>query len=106
MKTTLTLADYPDAMVHIACDKCGRAGGLSKARLIAEHGAAIPLPDLRHALAACPRQPQFEDAAALAESGVPGLGEMKTRRVAAGSDCRCRRRSMPRRHHTSAPNAD
>jgi hypothetical protein len=61
MRQHLALTDYPDPMVHIACPKCGRSGRLSKARLIAEHGAAIPLPDLRHVLAACPRRGQMSD---------------------------------------------
>jgi hypothetical protein len=67
----LTLADYPGAMVHIACPKCGRSGRLSKARLIAEHGADIPLPELRHVLAACPRRGQMHDPC---EVVFPGLG--------------------------------
>jgi hypothetical protein len=44
----LTLADYPRATVHIKCAKCGREGLLNKARLIAEHGAEISIPYLRH----------------------------------------------------------
>ena len=46
----LTLADYPDDMIRIECSKCGRSGRLNKARLIAEHGAEITLPELRHVL--------------------------------------------------------
>jgi hypothetical protein len=61
MKITLTLADYPRATVHIKCAKCGREGLLSKARLIAEHGADMSLPELRHVLAACPRRGQMHD---------------------------------------------
>jgi hypothetical protein len=57
----LTLADYPGHMVVIECAKCGREGRLRKVRLIAEHGAAIPLPDLRHTLAAYPRRGQMHD---------------------------------------------
>jgi hypothetical protein len=57
----LTLADYPGDMVVIECAKCSREGRLRKARPIAEHGAAIPLPDLRHTLAACPRRGQVHD---------------------------------------------
>jgi hypothetical protein len=56
-----TLADYPRATVHIKCAKCGREGLLSKPRLIAEHGPDIPLPELRHVLAACPRRGQMHD---------------------------------------------
>jgi hypothetical protein len=61
MRITLTLADYPRATVHIVYQKCGREGLLSKARLIAEYGAGIPLPDLRRVLAACPRSDQMHD---------------------------------------------
>jgi len=51
----LTLADYPTAMVRLACDRCDRRGQYRKDRLIAEHGADVVLPDLRHKLAAgCP----------------------------------------------------
>jgi hypothetical protein len=45
MHITLTLADYPDDMVWIECNKCGRLGRLSS-------GPAVALPDLRHTLAA------------------------------------------------------
>jgi hypothetical protein len=61
MKITPTLADYPDDMVRIECNKCGRSGRLNKARLIAEHGPDISLPELRHVLAACPRTGQMHD---------------------------------------------
>jgi hypothetical protein len=61
MKITLTLADYPTDMVGIECNKCGRSGRLNRARLIAEHGAEIPIADLRHVLAACPRRGQMHD---------------------------------------------
>jgi hypothetical protein len=75
IRIKLTLTDYPNAMVHIACPKCGRSGRLSKARLIAEHGAAIPLPDLRHVLAASPRcGPHVRSL----RGGVSGFGEMKS----------------------------
>jgi len=61
VRITLTLADYPRATVLIACLKCGREGLLSKARLIAEHGPDVSLPELRHILAACPRRGQMHD---------------------------------------------
>ena len=38
-------------MLHVACSKCDRRGGLSVAKLIAEHGADMRLPDLREILA-------------------------------------------------------
>jgi hypothetical protein len=61
MRIKLTLADYPDDMVWIECNKCGRSGRLNKARLIAEHGADISLPELLHVLAACSRRGQMHD---------------------------------------------
>jgi hypothetical protein len=52
----VTLADYPGDVIVLACEKCERRGRYSKARLVAEHGPNIKLPDLRHRLAAgCPR---------------------------------------------------
>ena len=60
MRITLTLADYPGAMVHVACPKCGRSGRLSKTRLIIEHGADISLPELR-VLANCPHRDPIHD---------------------------------------------
>ena len=55
MGITLTFADYPDDMIRIECTK------LNKARLIAEHGPDISLPELRHVLASCPRRGQMQD---------------------------------------------
>ena len=44
------------AMLDVACSKCDRRGRLSVAKLIAEHGADMRLPDLREVLAGdCPR---------------------------------------------------
>ena len=52
----VTLAQYPADHIELACAKCDRRGRYAKARLIAEHGGAIGLPDLRMRLAAdCPR---------------------------------------------------
>jgi hypothetical protein len=51
----LTLGEYPGNMVRLVCHKCGRRGRYSKARLIAQHGAGIRLPVLRHILARCQR---------------------------------------------------
>jgi hypothetical protein len=42
--------------LHVACSKCERRGRLSVARLVAEQGADIGLPDLRrHIAAGCRR---------------------------------------------------
>jgi hypothetical protein len=61
VRQALTLADYPRATVHIKCDKCGREGLLSKARLIAEHGPDISLPELRLVLAGCQHRDAIRD---------------------------------------------
>jgi len=43
-------------MLDVACSRCDRAGRLSVARLIEQHGPALPLPELRRIVAAeCPR---------------------------------------------------
>jgi hypothetical protein len=54
MRTHYTLADYPHATVEIECDKCGRHGRLRTARLLAEYGPHIKLPDLLGEIAHCP----------------------------------------------------
>jgi hypothetical protein len=38
------------AMLEIACSRCERRGQLSVAQLIAQHGAAMGLPELRYIL--------------------------------------------------------
>jgi hypothetical protein len=44
------------SMLTVACNRCERRGRLSTARLLAEHGSAMPMPTLRHLIAAdCPR---------------------------------------------------
>jgi hypothetical protein len=52
----LTLADWLRPMVRLACEQCGRRGQYQRAKLIAEYGADMPLPELRHALARSPRR--------------------------------------------------
>jgi hypothetical protein len=59
MRHSLTLADYPDTTINIACPKA--AGQEGSARPASEHGPGIPLPDLRHVLAACPRRGHMHD---------------------------------------------
>jgi hypothetical protein len=54
----VTLSDVPGKlpMLDVACSKCDRRGRLSIAKLIAQHGADMRLPDLREILAGdCPR---------------------------------------------------
>lgn len=46
---------FPDTIV-VSCNRCDRRGRRRTARLLAEHGADLPGPDLRRILAAdCPR---------------------------------------------------
>jgi hypothetical protein len=43
-------------MLAIACNRCDRRGQLSIGRLVAEHGAALPMPAMRRVVARdCPR---------------------------------------------------
>ncbi len=43
-------------MLEVDCRRCDRRGRLSIARLMAEHGPAMPMPELRQVVAAdCPR---------------------------------------------------
>ena len=58
---SLSLAEFPFERVELACDKCGRRGRLSKARLIEEHGPDISLPDLRTLIARCDRAGSMSD---------------------------------------------
>jgi hypothetical protein len=72
----LTLADYPTAMVRLACDRCDRRGQYRKDRLIAEHGADVVLPDLRHKFAAgCPTPAIAQRRAASTTSILPREAE-------------------------------
>jgi hypothetical protein len=42
--------------IEVSCTRCGRHGRLQTKRLLAEHGAAMPMPELLRALAAnCPK---------------------------------------------------
>jgi len=42
---SLSLAEYPAAMVRLKCAKGGRSGQYRKATLIEEYGHDIPLPE-------------------------------------------------------------
>ena len=59
---TITLADYPADMIRLACRRCQRRGQYQKTRLIADLGAGTPLPDVRVAIANCPRAASLGDA--------------------------------------------
>ncbi len=53
---SLSLAEYPAAMVRLKCWKCDRSGQYRKATLIQRYGADAPLPDLLHKIASeCPK---------------------------------------------------
>ena len=49
---SLSLAEYPAAMVRLKCEKCGRAGQYRKTALIKKYSADIPLPKLLRFVAA------------------------------------------------------
>jgi len=43
-------------MLEVSCNRCDRQGRLATARLLAERGADLPMPELRRIVAAdCPR---------------------------------------------------
>jgi hypothetical protein len=50
---------FPLKMVRLACTRCPRKGQYLKATLIAEYGAAIPLPTLRTLIAKCENEGKF-----------------------------------------------
>ena len=53
---TLGLIAPRVAVLDVACNRCDRRGRLRVARLVAEHGADLPIPMLRRIVAAeCPR---------------------------------------------------
>lgn len=58
---SLTLRDYPDDVVRLACEKCGRRGQYWKQSLLVRFGADMPLPDLRVEIAQCERQKSMID---------------------------------------------
>ncbi len=55
-KSSVTIAEYPAAMVRLACSKCDRVGQYRKATLITRYGRATRLPHLlRDICANCPK---------------------------------------------------
>jgi hypothetical protein len=57
-----TLADYDlDAMIRVACEKCGRRGQLRASTLVERYGAMTAMPDLLRKIANCPRQADMND---------------------------------------------
>ena len=59
MAGSLKLRDHPGDLVRLTCEKCGRSGQYRKQYLIAQFGADLALPDLRHEIAKCERQSQL-----------------------------------------------
>lgn len=52
-----TLADYPEAMVRVACRKCDRGGQYRRSSLIALYGEEVALPDVLGQIAHdCPKR--------------------------------------------------
>jgi len=63
------------SVLNIACNRCARRGRLRIPRLIAEHGADLPVPELRRIVASdCPRMmaEQMRDGCGV---HFPGLAE-------------------------------
>jgi hypothetical protein len=58
---SFTLSQFPLGIVELACEKCGRRGRLSKAKLIEAYGADVALPDLRTMIARCGRATSMSD---------------------------------------------
>src|SRR5208283_4922760 len=56
---SLALADYPGDVVHISCERCGRAGSYRRDGLIQRFGADAALPDVLHELASCERRADY-----------------------------------------------
>ena len=53
---SLSLAEYPDAMVRLKCEKGGCSGQYRKSTLIKKYSRDIPLPELLRFLAGdCPK---------------------------------------------------
>ncbi len=61
---------YPDDMVRLACERCGRSGRYHKQNLIAQFSRDIALPDLRHKIANCERRGKMGDACAVHYVGL------------------------------------
>jgi hypothetical protein len=51
MNGSLQLFEYPDDIVRLSCEKCGRSGQYRKQKLIERYGADTRLPDLREEIA-------------------------------------------------------
>jgi hypothetical protein len=54
-----TLSDVHEPTLTLVCEPCGRRGRYAVARLIGKYGADAKLPDVRLALADCPKARSF-----------------------------------------------
>ena len=64
-------------MLDVSCNRCDRRGRLRTARLLAEHGPALPMPALRRIVAAdCPRMQagKVPDVCGVHFTDLPRLG--------------------------------
>jgi hypothetical protein len=61
MRLFYTLSDYQRDWAEIECDKCGRHGRLHTAKLLAEHGPDVKMPDLLRTIARCPKWGSMDD---------------------------------------------
>jgi hypothetical protein len=59
---SMTLGEYPKAMVRVVCSRCDRKGQYRKETLIAQYGSDVTMPDLRHLIAKCERHGKHGDA--------------------------------------------
>jgi hypothetical protein len=65
-----TLRDWPYYMVRLACDVCPRRGRYRKDKLMARFGGDMPMQELRHKIANCPRKEATGDACGIYFSGL------------------------------------
>jgi hypothetical protein len=57
---SINLADFPNDMVRVGCQKCERRGQYRKATLLARYAPMTAMPDLLSLLATgCPRVTKF-----------------------------------------------
>ena len=70
MNRSLTLRHYPDEVVRLACEKCGRRGQYWKQSLLVRFGADKPLPDLRVEIAQCELETSLTDPCAVQFVGL------------------------------------
>jgi hypothetical protein len=67
---TPTLRDWPYYMVRLACDVCPRRGQYRKDKLMLRFGGDMPMPELQHKIANCPRKETTGDACGAYFSGL------------------------------------